>query len=104
MICKGGSPQDLYLIDLLLKLILSEAFLFHKFNCYLLLSQDALGGEYFSEGPLAYLGPKYVFVGDFGLLVSGLLDPEVPEVALLLLREVEYALEFLAQLYGEHKV
>ena len=104
MICKAGSPQYLYLIYLLLELVLSEAFLFHKFNGYFLLSQDALRGEYLAKGPLAYLGPKYVFVCDFGLLVIGLLDSQVPEVALLLLREVENALEFLAQLNGEDEV
>lgn len=104
MISKVGSPQYLDLIDLLLNLVLSETFFLHKFNGYFLLSQDALRREYFAEGPLAYLWPKYVFVCDFRLLMSGFLDPQVPEVALLFFREVKYALEFLAQLYGEDKV
>ena len=57
MICKAGSPQYLDLIDLLLELIFSEAFLFHKFNSYFLLSQDALRGKYFPERALTDLGP-----------------------------------------------
>ena len=36
--------------------------------------------------------------------MSGLLDPQVPEIALLLLREVEYALELLAKLNSEKEV